>query len=313
MSRRLSFLAATVMLAAGASTGLVHAQQEPDTRFDTRVARPAFTSRHPKLAIDEAHHNFHTMTGRYLPFANLMRGDGCEVVAGKEPFTAKSLAGLDLLVISNALGDDDMGSPAALQPAFTPEECAAVRAWVEAGGGLLLIADHSPMGSAARGLGEVLGVDMRSSYAIDVVRGDSKSPSTITYTAGAGLDTAHAIVRGRDRAESVRKVITFTGQSLTGPAGSTALLQLSDRAEDLMVGLGEANGRVPKEKRLSAAGRAQGLAFELGRGRVVVLAEAAMMSAQVAGWRKSPMGMNVPGTDDRQFALNVVRWLARAL
>jgi len=51
----------------------------------------------------------------------------------------------------------------------------------------------------------------------------------------------------------------------------------------------------------------------LGKGRVVVLAEAAMMSAQVAGPQRKPMGMNVPGSDDRQFALNTVRWLGRVL
>jgi hypothetical protein len=45
----------------------------------------------------------------------------------------------------------------------------------------------------------------------------------------------------------------------------------------------------------------------------VILGEAAMMTAQVAGRERQPMGMNVPGTDDRQFALNVLRWLARAL
>jgi hypothetical protein len=108
-------------------------------------------------------------------------------------------------------------------------------------------------------------------------------------------------------------VHTFTGQSLSGPPGAAQLLTLSDHAEDLLVGLGRAGGRVPPEKRKPAGGRAQGLAFEHGRGRVVILGEAAMMTAQVAGSRHNPMGMNVPGSDDRQFALNVMRWLARAL
>jgi len=51
----------------------------------------------------------------------------------------------------------------------------------------------------------------------------------------------------------------------------------------------------------------QGLAFTLGRGRVVVLGEAAMLTAQVAGPKAFKMGMNAPGNDDRQFALNVLR------
>ncbi len=48
-------------------------------------------------------------------------------------------------------------------------------------------------------------------------------------------------------------------------------------------------------------------------GRVMVLGEAAMLSAQRAGPFGMLMGMNAPGSDDRQFALNVVRWLGGAL
>jgi len=307
-------LGVALVLGAGAHACSLPAgaQQEPDSTFDTRIARPAFTDRHPRVAIDEAHHNFHTMTGRYAPLASLMRNDGCRVVAGTRRFSAASLAGLDVLVISNALGHPDMGDSAASHSAFTAEECREVRGWVERGGALLLIADHSPMGAAARELGRALGVDMRNSYAIDTVQA-AIGPSNIAYVPGRGLHPDHPIIRGRDSLETVRRVVTFTGQSLGGPARAAVLLRLSDKAQDLMVGLGEAGPDVPAEKRLPAAGRAQGLAFELGRGRVVVMAEAAMMSAQVAGPKRAPMGMNVPGTDDRQFAINVVRWLARAL
>lgn len=305
-------LSVTVLAAALGCAGHARAQQEPDTTFDTRIARPAFTDRHPRVAIDEAHHNFHTMTGRYAPLASLLRSDGCRVTAGTSRFTASSLAGLDVLVISNALGHEDMGDSAATRPAFTADECRAVRAWVEGGGALLLIADHSPMGAAARELGRAFGVDMRNSYAIDTAQA-AMGPSNIAYVPGRGLHPDHPIIRGRDSSETVRRVVTFTGQSLSGPPGAAVLLRLSDKAEDLMVGLGEAGPDVPAEKRLPAAGRAQGLAFEVGKGRVVVMAEAAMMSAQVAGPKRAPMGMNVPGTDDRQFAINVVRWLARAL
>jgi hypothetical protein len=208
------------------------AQQEPDKAFDTNIAKPAFVARHPRVAIDEAHHNFHRIDGRYLPFANLLRHDGCEVVAGKTAFTAESLKPLDVLVISNALGDEHMDYPAASNPAFTPEECAAVRAWVEGGGALLLIADHAPMGAANRILGEKFQVDMRSGYTIDTVQSVPKgSPSIVAYVPGKGLVADHAIVRGRDSTERVRRVVTYTGQSLTGPSDATVLLRLSDKAE----------------------------------------------------------------------------------
>ncbi len=46
------------------------AQQVVDSTFDTSVARPAYTrGTDPVVAIDEAHYNFHTRSGRYLTIA----------------------------------------------------------------------------------------------------------------------------------------------------------------------------------------------------------------------------------------------------
>jgi len=291
------------------------AQQVPDTTFDTRVAAPGWPpGTGPRLLLDEAHHNFHRLDGRYRPFGDLARHDGFRVAANPAPFTSGSLAGQDVLVIANAMGSEDMSDSAAALPAFTAGEIAAVLAWVEAGGGLLLIADHAPFGGAAGTLARAFDVDMRSAYTIDPLRAGGGNPSLIPFSIGRGLDSTHAIVRGRRPGERVRIVKTFTGQSLAGPPGSTALLALSDSAQDLMVSYSERQrgSKVPPGKRWSAAGRAQGLAFTLGRGRVVVLGEAAMMSAQIAG-RSFQMGMNQPGNDNKQFALNTLRWLAKLL
>jgi hypothetical protein len=82
-------------------------------------------------------------------------------------------------------------------------------------------------------------------------------------------------------------------------------LKLSDTAKDMPD---------PNSKTVtSAAGRAQGIAFKFGKGRVVVLGEAAMLSAQVTGAENSKMGMNVPGTDNKQFAINIMHWLSGLL
>ncbi len=289
------------------------AQQEPDTTFDTRVARPALGERAPRMLFDEAHHEFHRTTGRYRPFADLARHDGWRVTANTAQIDSAVLDAAGLLVIANALGDERMDRPEASKAAFTTAEVGTIEHWVRRGGALLLIADHAPMGDAARSLGEAFGVDMRAAYTADPERAEGGSETILHFRSGHGLADEHPIISGRDSAETVRHVQAFTGQSLSGPPGAVALLRLSDRAEDLLVGLGRAGGHVPAEKRRAAAGRAQGLAFEHGRGRVVVMGEAAMLTAQVAGGRRSPMGMNVPGNDDRQFALNVLRWLARAL
>ncbi len=289
------------------------AQQEPDTTFDTRVARPALAERAPRMLFDEAHHEFHRTSGRYRPFAALARHDGWRVTPNAAPLDSAVLSRADLLVIANALGHEDMDRPEASHAAFTPAEVRAIEVWVQRGGALLLIADHAPMGDAARSLGESFGVGMHAAYTADPGRSEDARKTILHFRPGKGLHESHPIVVGRDSTERVRHVVAFTGQSLAGPPGAASVLALSASAEDLLVRLGESIDRVPPEKRRSAAGRAQGLAFEHGRGRVVVMGEAAMFTAQVAGSKRSPMGMNVPGNDDRQFALNVLRWLARAL
>lgn len=63
-----------------------------------------------------------------------------------------------------------------------------------------------------------------------------------------------------------------------------------------------------KAKTTSAAGRSQALALPFGKGRVVVTGEAAMLTAQ-----NQNFGMNYPGTDDRQFVLNIMHWLTSLL
>jgi hypothetical protein len=38
-----------------------------------------------------------------------------------------------------------------------------------------------------------------------------------------------------------------------------------------------------------------------------------MLSAQISGAEKRPMGMNVPGNDNKQYALNLMHWLSGIL
>lgn len=286
------------------------AQQVADPDFDTKVANPAYTKKHPKVFLDEAHHNFHTAGGRYKPFADLIANDGYEVTPNKQKFSKDTLKDCDVLVISNALGALAMGSPQASNPAFTEDECDAVRDWVRAGGNLLLIADHAPMGAANEKLGLRFGVEMSKGYTGDPANRDEESggDSVIRYDLGNKLLGDHPITRGRNAGEKISRIIAFTGQSLKGPKGSVAFMKLADTAVDVTPARPGS-----EEKQASAAGHAQGIAFKFGKGRVVVLAEAGMLSAQIAGPRKMKFGMNRPGIDNRQLALNIMHWLSRLL
>lgn len=282
------------------------AQQIADPTFDATVTRPAYTKKHPRVLFDEAHNNFHTAGGRYKAFADLVTSDGYEVVANSKTFSADTLAGNDILVIANPLGAPiEAGFAAANKPAFTEAECQAVRDWVNRGGSLLLIADHYPVGAAAGNLAKVFGVDMSNAYTDDPANYDPKL-GDILFARSNKLLLDHPITRGRNEAERINRIVTFTGQSLAGPKGSVVLLKLADTAVDAL----------PPERKIktSAAGRAQGLAIKHGKGRVVVLGEAAMLTAQLAGPEKAPFGgLNIKTIDNRQLALNIMHWLSRLL
>ncbi len=280
-------------------------KQIADPLFHTEVDHPAFVKHHPRLLFDEAHHNRHTIAGRFKPFAELLTHDGFHVIPNRQPFRRATLKDCRVLVIANALANDDF-TP---DPAFTDAECDVIRDWVSQGGALLLIADHAPFGRAAKKLSQRFGVDMRGGYTMDSQHCYQLARWQLVFARENGLLQDHPITRGRNRSEYIRRVMTFGGQSLRGPPGSTTLLKLGDTAVD--------QPAFQSKEKTSAAGRAQAVALEYGKGRVVVLGEAAMVSAQVLWIRgvgtQSPMGMNFPGVDNRQFTLNMLHWLAGRL
>jgi hypothetical protein len=210
-----------VLLAAGAAFVWWYdrAEQKPDPGFDARVRSPAFAGiQHPRVLIDEAHRNFHTASGRYKPFAELLRADGYAVSANRSSFTQPPDA--EVLVIANALGPGAHET----QPAFTvPEEDALVE-WVRGGGALFLVADHSPFGSAAERLAQRFGVTMHLRYARHDQFHDGWDNERLDFSRANGLLVESSITNGRSPAERVNRVVTFTGQSLSGPADAIHIL-----------------------------------------------------------------------------------------
>lgn len=274
-------------------------QQRQDPDFDARVEHPAYPIvAGPHVLFDEAHHNFHTASGRYKPFADLVTNDGYRVTPNTARFTREVLAPAQVLVIANALGAERMGTAQAADSAFSSEECDAVRDWVREGGSLLLITDHYPTGSAAASLGKRFGVRMSKGMTDEY-----------EFTPERGLAAFHPIVKGQGPQEQVRVVRTFTGQSLQGPQDSTALLTLPEDAKEMTPDPLNPNGARPIPGK--AVYRSQAVAFPFGKGRVVVLGEAAMLTAQIS--QDERVGMNVVGVDNRQLALNIMHWLSRQL
>jgi hypothetical protein len=285
--------------------------QRADYGWSPNLKSVTFKSHHPIVVVDHAHGNASTsdFPGRYWPFGKLLRADGYDVKPYKGTFSREALDGIDVLVIANAsgaskpqafginlpwLGDTERSRS---DPAFTADEIASVRAWVQRGGSLLLIADHAPVGAASAGMAAAFGVRMFAGFV--EVPGENSDP--LIFSRANGRLGNHPILDGTTPDERVELVMTFTGQSLQGPDDAKIILRLPDSAIEYYPG--ENSGQYDSLD----AGPAQGLAIEYGHGRVVVLGEAAMLTAQVSN--REPFGMNLSANDNKQFALNVMHWL----
>ena len=261
----------------------------------------------PRVGIDEAHGNYHTADGRYRSFAQLLRRDGYRVDGFDALFGAESLAGLDLLVISNAIAAENVSDWSLPNPsAFTEIEIEAVEEWVRGGGRLMLIADHMPMPGAAADLARAFGLLFHDGFAY---LPDGKG--TMTFRLDDESLAAHEVT-GATGDEPIEFVTTFTGQAfrITEGTDGTALMRLPDGSYLLLPEVAwefsQATPRIP------ADGMVQGALVQHGDGRVAAFGEAAAFSAQVQerNGESFPMGMNDPDAPhNARFLLNVIAWL----
>ena len=292
-----------------AAAGILQAQQEPDLEYKPPLPQPAYESgKGPRVAIDEAHHNYHTATGRYQPFAEFLRRDGYRVAGLGQPLSSDSLKGVDVLVIANALNERNVEDWSLPTPsAFTTDEIAAVHAWVEKGGALFLIVDHMPFPGAAGDLARAFGAEFSNGFAVSKPAG---MPATFTFGPGTGLRES-AITRGRGDQEKVTEVKTFVGSAFKPPQDATPVLVFSANYLSLKPAIAwQFAAATPKE---SLEGWCQGAVMKVGNGRVAVFGEAAMFSAQLAGPGKQKVGMNAPeAKQNHPLLANVLHWLTRA-
>jgi hypothetical protein len=301
----LLFLVASVII----STPL-EAQQVADTLFNPNVGAPAFKEgAGPTVLIDEGHCNFHTMNGRYLPFARLLQKDGYVVKAHGGKFTRTDLDRAKILVISNALAkenEDDWNLPT--PSAFDSAEIRTVRNWVNGGGSLWLIADHMPFAGAAGLLAAEYGILMGNGFALNGETLDGR----ICFKRSDGTFAKHPITEGRNPSEHIDSVTAFTGQAFRLEGAGEGLMTLG---HDVVLLMPEVAWQFSKlTPSMSASRMLQGAVLRFGKGRVAVFGEAAMFSAQVAGPNRIPAGMNDPSApQNAQFLLNVLHWLSGLL
>lgn len=252
-----------------------------------------------RVCVDEAHHNYHTASGKYKPFAEALAGQGYVVAPFTHAFEAADLTSCDVLVIANALNQVNVVSWSLPTPsAFTDDEIAALGKWVEAGGALFLIADHMPFPGAAERLATLFGVTFHNGFALHKTTGHPDIFSRDSTTLAANV-----ITDGRNAAERVETVQTFTGQAFDLPKSAAPIITLSS---DYHLLLPETAWEfLPTTPSLEAEGMAQLAYLDHGAGRVVISGEAAMFTVQ--------KGVGLSSEDNRQLLFNIMRWLGGQL
>ena len=280
-------------------------QQKADVSFVPELANPTYQKeKGPVIQIDEGHHNFHTLKGRYQAFAVLLGLDGYQLEAHKGKFTEKSLSKTDILVVSNALhstNSEHWYKP--VLSAFDEHEIEVLTDWVRKGGSLFLIADHMPMGGAAIALAAAFGFQFTDGFALDTTK---RGPDTFARYKGTLLD--HIITSGKNDSEYLDSVVSFTGQAFMIPEEAEPLMVFPEGYVILLPDTAWVFDKTTAVKDIG--GWSQGAVRKFGDGRIAAFGEAAMFTAQVAGPDKIRVGINSDfAPQNHQFLLNIVHWL----
>lgn len=299
------------------STLVVHsAHGNAQSTTPGRSGTPSFEGGNgPLVAIDYAHKNAERSSVRGLE--ELLRNDGYRLHTLTGTMSAVSLQSVAVLVIINPGGWE--GPSASLND----KEVAAVMGWVRAGGSLLLVIDHMPGPRNAARLIEALGVsNWHDGYAMVPVKDAPALGNVIFWRSGAlpkgspmvgptgpaggtgyqgddAILSTHIITDGR-AGDAVQRVATFVGSAFQAPRDADALLTMPGRAISFTPRA--IPGAVPvfgtDTPQTPVGGWLQGAVLTLGSGRVALFGETGLFSGG-------------PAADNRQFVLNLFRWLIK--
>jgi hypothetical protein len=299
-------------LGVAAATMLTLATVASET-FDSLCVRAAAAAAsaasRPTVGIDEAHGNAGATSGFFKPLSDLLGRAGYGVVPVAGRFETERLTAIDLLVVST--GDRAAASAAKSQSAAIDDrECDLVRDWVRGGGSLLVVAGGTPFVGETDPLAARFGVQTGGGRVFDRVPGGGMT-TALEFSRANGRLGEHPILRGSGRGR-IARVLGGGGESLSVPRGAAILLKLSGTAREAMTRddleaeefAARQEAGIAGSFSVPVAGRGQAIALSLGKGRLVVLGDAYLLSG---------LGLSVSEADNRQFALNVVGWLSRRL
>jgi len=276
----------------------------PDNEFNVTVDEPRLSGQ--RVVFDQGHKNHHQIGRTYKPFANLLRNDGCNVESTDKPIDTSVLSTADIFIIPTAMGEEEPGE----KSPFTDNEIKSLEEWVRNGGSILLVTEHYPFGLAMEPLLTRFGVKVHNGYTEDSTMTNKEVIDALLFDKSKGqLSNSHPIT------STINRVNTFTGSAIKGDSTWTRLLILSDNAQNYNVDVkverdgGDIRVNVSYADFYPGRDYSQGLCKNYGQGKIVVLSESALLTAQIDK-NGNKFGMNISDTDNKEFALNIIRWLA---
>lgn len=287
-------------------------QADPNFVPQNKVAR-VHSEAPPLVLIDQAHHNFHTMNGRYQPFAQVLRSDGYLVEANTKAMTPNVLKDTSVLVIANALGSPSTNWQPPFLAAFTHDEIDVIANWVAQGGALLLIADHTPFPIAIDDLASEFGFQFSHGHVNDYLyqrQDGSLAEHVITTGSPSKVKASLPTFAGNFTiAKEINQVMTFGGSAFIAPDNAQVLLKITQDRVSLEPDIPfKIDGNT---RRVNVKGWSQGAVMEFGQGRVAVFAEAMMFSSQLDPSTGQKHGFRSVGAEQNEaFLLNLMYWLS---
>ena len=287
------------------------AQQIIDSTFTFTPNAPAYPQNEgPVIHIDEYHNNDMSITNGMYPLIDLLKKDGYRPTHFKERISPSSLKEVEIFVIIGALHQTNVDNWILPTPeALGDDEIETLINWVEQGGKLLLVADHMPFPGAIKKLSTRLGVEWYNGFVIDSVNWGMS-----IFAKKEGTLANHAILNGRGPNEVINSVATYYGSgfkivdhSITGLLGFNNPDIVSYQTQEAWR-MSDDTPIVPSFDLYQAAIRKQGM------GKVALVGEASLFSAQLVGKTQDPVGLNYPnGNQNLQFTLNLFHWLSGVL
>jgi len=275
-----------LMMAAGLGLSMSHSGLQPDMMYDPVLEKHLFAFTRPAFIVDEGHWNRYTASELLAPLAKLASRDGFRVERHRSKFSLGSLEGIRILLVAGArsmpAGLDStvrFAGARADYPAFSQAEVDAVSEWVKRGGGLLFAVGDEI--SARQSAPLLVGLGMRLTSAA--------GPGPHVYERHNDGLLPHPVTDGRNFDETALRILTYGGPEFAPPDGVRPFLELGP-------------------------GRAQGVAFEFGHGRVAVFGDPVCLTAlaRSAEYKSERFGMSAPNAHNTDMVINTLRWLARA-